>query len=174
MLFLRQNFSMRTLMNVSLFFVCFFSTQVLLNAQSQGQITDDMVVRQKEGMLFKAAKVNSPQQEVLDILGWGTPSFAVSNVADGSLESYTHTLRVTYSLQVGGNRTGYQVVFYGLNDKIPYAISQEGNLTSIFMPYQVHDQMKAKVEQALAARRKVQLKLNIMPSGLREATWVLN
>jgi hypothetical protein len=77
-------------------------------------------------------------------------------------------------LQINGGRAGFQVVFYGLNDKIPYAVAQEGNLTSVFMPYQVHEHLKGRIEQALAARRKVQLKINLLPSGLREATWVIN
>ena len=151
-----------------------FSLLVLSNGILQAQVTDEMIVRQKEGMLFKAAKVASPQQEAFDVVGLGLPSFTVSNMADGSFESYSHNLRITYPLQLGGGRTNFQLVFYGLNDKIPYAVAQEGNITSIYMPYSTHDHLKGKIEQTLSARRKVQLKINLMPSGLREATWIIN
>ncbi|MBU6176234.1 MAG: hypothetical protein KGO80_00525 [Bacteroidetes bacterium] len=163
--------------NVRKSFVVLFltiSVQTLFITKIQAQATDEMVVRQQERLLFKAAKVTSPQQEVLDVIGLGLPIFAVSNVADGSLESYSHILRVTYPLQIGGGRTGFQLIFYGLNDKIPYAVAQEGNITSVYVPYSVHDQLKGKIEQTLAARRKVQLKINLLPSGLREAIWVIN
>ena len=165
---------MRTLKNAIFFLALSFSTHSFLFAQSQSQMTDEMVVRQKEGMLFKASKLTSPQLEILEVVGLGMPSFTVSNMADGTQDSYSHSLRVTYSLQINGGRAGFQVVFYGLNDKIPYAVAQEGNLTSVFMPYQVHEHLKGRIEQALAARRKVQLKINLLPSGLREATWVIN
>jgi hypothetical protein len=163
--------------NVRKSFVVLFltiSVQTLFITKTQAQATDEMVVRQQERMLFKPARVASQQQEVLEVIGLGLPSFAVSNMADGSMESYSHNLRVTYPLQIGGGRTGFQLIFYGLNDKIPYAVAQEGNITSVYVPYSVHDQLKGKIEQTLAARKKVQLKINLLPSGLREAIWVIN
>jgi hypothetical protein len=149
-------------------------TQLFFTAKGHPQVTDDMVVRQQESRLFKAAKVTSPQQEVLDVTGLGLPSFKVSNIADGSLESYSHALRVIYQLQMGGGRTGFQLVFYGQSDKVPYAVAKEGNTTSIYVPYSAHDHLKGKIEQTLSGRRKVQVKINLLPSGLREATWMIN
>ncbi|MBM3414570.1 MAG: hypothetical protein FJY16_06510 [Bacteroidetes bacterium] len=148
--------------------------QLLSFGYSQAQQTADMLGRQQESLLFKAARVASPQQEVYEVVGLGLPSFTVSNIADGSFESYVHSLRVTYPLQLGGGRTGFQLIFYGLNDKIQYAVAQEGNSTSIYMPYALHDNLKGKIEQTLSARRKVQLKINLLPSGLREASWIIH
>jgi hypothetical protein len=37
----------------------------------------------------------------------------------------------------------------------------------------MHDYFKSKVDQALAARKKVQLKISLSTSGLREAVWSL-
>lgn len=170
-----QNFEKMTYKKSTYFILSLtLFTQLLFPSEGQAQITDDMVVRQQESRLFKAAKVTSPQQELLDVTGLGLPSFIVSNIADGSLESYSHTLRVIYPLQMGGGRTGFQLVFYGQSDKVPYAVAQEGNITSIYVPYSVHDHLKGKIEQTLSGRRKVQVKINLLPSGLREATWIIN
>ena len=131
-------------------------------------------LRRKETMLFKPVSPAEPTQDILEIVGFGLPSFSISNIADGTEESYAHHLRVSYPLQVAGGRTGYQVVFYGAGEKIPYSVVKEDASTLIYFPYQIHDQLKSRVEQALSARKKVQLKITIKPSGLREATWLIN
>ena len=79
---------MRTLKNAIFFLALTFSTDSFLFAQSQSQMTDEMVVRQKEGMLFKASKLTNPQLEILEVVGLGMPSFTVSNMADGTQDSY--------------------------------------------------------------------------------------
>ena len=151
-----------------------FLVQNLFISHGQSQLTNETFSLTKDEMLFKAARVSSPQQEVLDVVGLGLPIFSVSNIADGTSASFLHNLRIAYPLQIGGGRNGFQLIFYGINDKIPYAVAQEGDLTSVYLPYQVHEHLKGRIEQALAARRKVQLKINLLPSGLREATWLVN
>ena len=165
---------MSKIMSLFLLFISTLLVESHLLAQERPQLTNETNTLSKDGLFFKAVKITSPQQETFEVLSLGTPIFTVSNIADGSWESYSHNLRVAYPLQIGGGRTGFQLIFYGLNDKIPYAVAQEGNITSVYVPYSVHDQLKGKIEQTLAARKKVQLKINLLPSGLREAIWVIN
>ncbi|MFM1857136.1 MAG: hypothetical protein RLZ05_196 [Bacteroidota bacterium] len=128
---------------------------------------------QKGAQVFKHARLLEPQSETVEISGLGSPLFAASNLVDGTVESYNHKVRVTYSLQVTGGKGSYQLVFYMPNEKMPYSVNTENGVTTVYMPFQLHDYFKSKVEQNITARKKVQLKLNLSTSGLREAVWVL-
>ena len=97
----------------------------------------------------------------------------ISNIADGTEMSYYHQLRIAYPLSATNGKNNFQLVFYGENDKIPYAVNTDGTATIIYLPITIHEYFKAKLDQAFAARKKVQLKLNVLASGLREAVWVL-
>ena len=128
---------------------------------------------QKGTQVFKHARLLESQVETVEITGLGSPNFATSNMVDGTMESYNHKVRVTYTLQVTGGKGVYQLVFYMPNEKMPYSVNTENGITTIYMPLQLHDYFKSKVDQNLTARKKVQLRLNLSTSGLREAVWVL-
>jgi hypothetical protein len=131
-------------------------------------------VRRKEAMLFKPESPSVAIQETFDILGFGVPSFSISNQANGTEESYLHQLRVSYPLLISGGKSNVQIIFYGNGDKVPYSVVKEDAGAIVYFPLQVHDQLRTRVEQAISARRKVQLKINIKPSGFREAVWLIN
>ena len=154
----------------------FSFTPDLIHAQQKNDITDEMVARQarqNEELLFKPSRLATPVSEMLELVNLGSPSFSVSNLADGTLSSYQHSTRITYSIQVINGKGEYKLVFYGASEKIPYSVFTENGVTTIYMPFSMHDYFKSKVDQALTARKKVQLKLNLSTSGLREAVWVL-
>jgi hypothetical protein len=145
--------------------------------QAQETYADEQrqqLLRRKETMLFKPVSLAETVQEVIEVIGLGFPSFSISNYADGTEGSYAHQLRVSYPLQTVGGKTGFQIIFYGVGEKIPYSVVKEDGSTLIYFPFQVHDQLKSRIDQSLAARKKVQLKLLLKPSGLREATWTIN
>jgi len=145
--------------------------------QAQETYADEQrqqLLRRKEAMLFKPVSITETTQEVIEVIGLGSPSFSVSNNADGTEGSYAHQLRVSYPLQTVGGKNGYQIIFYGVGEKIPYSVVKEDGKTVVYFPFQIHDQLKSKIEQALNARKKVQLKLLLEPSGIREATWIIN
>ncbi|MFM7511506.1 MAG: hypothetical protein ACKO33_07030 [Bacteroidota bacterium] len=145
--------------------------------QAQETYADEQrqqLLRRKEAMLFKPVSITETTQEVIEVIGLGSPSFTVSNHADGTEGSYVHQLRVSYTLQTVGGKNGYQIIFYGVGEKIPYSVLKEDGSTFIYIPFQIHDQLKSRIEQSINARRKVQLKLLLKPSGVREATWIIN
>ncbi|MEY3589928.1 MAG: hypothetical protein RLZZ466_448 [Bacteroidota bacterium] len=161
----------------------FFSAMLLLSftssliyGQQKNELTDEMVMRQtrqNEELLFKPSRLATTVSETLELVNLGSPSFSVSNLADGTLSSYQHSTRVIYSIQVINGKGEYKLVFYGIGEKIPYSVITENGITTINMPFQLHDYFKSKVDQNLTARKKVQLKINLSTSGLREAVWVL-
>ena len=125
-----------------------------------------------EELLFKPSRVASSQVETIEVASISQPSFSVSNVADGTAASFHHSLRVTYSLQILNTKGSFQLVFFGENDRVPYSVNIENGNTIIYMPYLAHDYFKNKLDQALTARKKVQLKISLMTTGVREAIWV--
>jgi hypothetical protein len=148
----------------------------LCHAQQKNELTDEMVVRQmrhNEELIFKPSRLASSVNETFELTILGSPTFSVSNLADGTLSSYQHTTRLTYPLQLINGKGEYKLVFYGAGEKVPYSVFTENGITTIYMPFFIHDYFKSKVDQALAARKKVQLKISLSTSGLREAVWSL-
>lgn len=128
---------------------------------------------QKGAQVFKHARVLNDQTEILEVISMSAPTITASNLVDGTAASYNHKLRIAYTIQLAGGKGGYQLVFYGEDEKISYAVNAEGGATIIYMPLVIHEYFKSKMDQALTARKKVQLKINVLTSGLREAIWVL-
>jgi hypothetical protein len=125
----------------------------------------------KSNMAFKPLPLESAQSEQLDVTGWGAPSYVISNTASGLASSYEHSYRVSYPLTVAGNKSGYSLVFYGPNDKIPYSVEVENGKTTFYIPFSLHDNFKTKFEQAITLRKKVMVNLKLEVSGYREASW---
>lgn len=128
----------------------------------------------KANMAFKPNVIESPQSEVVEITGWTTPSYTISNFANGLASSYEHSYRVSYPLSVAGNKTGYTLVFYGPHDKVPYSVEVENGKTTFYIPFSLHDNFKAKFEQALTLRKKITVTLKMEVNGYREASWKFN
>ena len=123
----------------------------------------------------RAFKVENPGQDktdVFDITGIGGASFTASNTADGSANSYSHALRITLPLITSNKKENYQLVFYSQFEKIPFAVATEVGVTSIYFPASVYDDIRQKLEQAITARKKIQLKVTMKTNGFREGVLI--
>jgi hypothetical protein len=109
------------------------------------------------------------KSEQFDVIGFGAISISVSNTADGTPSSYIHNSRVTLPLVLAGAKANYQVVFYNNSDLVPYSVEKEGLVNSVFVPISLYDIVKTKLEQAVTAKKKVQLKVSSKKDGFREA-----
>lgn len=158
---------------ISILILVFVFVHTLLNAQAV-EFEDakfQAIKLNKANMAFKPIIIESSQTEQIEITGWGAPSYTVSNVASGLTSSYEHSYRVAYPLTVTGNKAGYSLVFYGPHDKIPYSVEVENGKTTLYIPFSLHDNFKAKFEQALTLRKKVTVALKLEVNGYREASW---
>jgi hypothetical protein len=70
---------------------------------------------------------------------------------------------------IAANKGVFQIVFYNNSDLVPYSIEKEGLVNSVFIPVSFFDIVRAKLEQAVAAKKKVQLKVSSKKDGYREA-----
>ncbi|MFM8805882.1 MAG: hypothetical protein ACKOD1_00810 [Sphingomonadales bacterium] len=124
---------------------------------------------QRDNLVFKAVRSGVDNIEMIEVIGLGTASFKVSNMADGTYGSYEHSLRVAYPLVLTGGKTGYVLCFYGAAEKIPYAVETKSGITTIYFPISTHDVIKARIEQTIAIKKKIVFKLSQLADGYREA-----
>jgi len=161
---------------ISFWLVALVFVNTLLNAQAV-EFEDAKFQANKlnkSNMAFKPNVIESPQSEQVEITGWGAPSYTISNVASGLASSYEHSYRVSYPLSVVGNKSGYTLVFYGPYDKVPYSVEVENGKTTFYIPFSLHDNFKAKFDQAITLRKKVTVTLKMEVNGYREASWKFN
>lgn len=147
---------------------------VVFASQAHGQqVEQDPNVIPGKGALgkrvFKTAPPEADKTENFDIKSIGTVSFATSNTADGTVNSYQHALRITLSLVMADPKAGnYQLVFYSEGENLPQAVSRDAGTVSIYYPAAVYTEIKEKLEQALLARKKVTIKVTEKTTGFRE------
>lgn len=145
-----------------------FSTQV--SAQQFEQ--DPNVIQGKATAgkrLFKTEAPTADKTENFDVKAIGSVSFAASNTADGSSNSYKHSLRITMSLIMADPKAGnYALVFYTPGESIPLSVEKTAGQVTIYYPASVYSDIKEKLEQALLARRKVTIKVTEKTTGFRE------
>lgn len=145
-----------------------FSTQV--SAQQFEQ--DPNVIQGKATAgkrLFKTEAPTADKTENFDVKAIGSVSFAASNTADGSSNSYKHSLRITMSLIMSDPKAGnYALVFYTPGESIPLSVEKTAGQVTIYYPASVYSDIKEKLEQALLARRKVTIKVTEKTTGFRE------
>lgn len=145
-----------------------FSTQV--SAQQFEQ--DPNVIQGKATAgkrLFKTEAPTADKTENFDVKAIGSVTFAASNTADGSSNSYKHSLRITMSLIMADPKAGnYALVFYTPGESIPLSVEKTAGQVTIYYPASVYSDIKEKLEQALLARRKVTIKVTEKTTGFRE------
>lgn len=133
---------------------------------------DPNVIQSKAAMgkrLFKAEPPAADKTENFDVKAIGAVSFAASNTADGSANSYKHSLRITMGLVMADPKAGnYQLVFYTPGESIPLAVEKTAGEVTIYYPVTVYADIKEKLEQALLARKKVTIKVSEKTTGFRE------
>jgi hypothetical protein len=121
---------------------------------------------------FKAQNPAQDKTDVITVTAINGAVFSTSNTADGTSGSYKHNLRITLSLQTNVKTSGYQLVFYSNNEDMPYAAATDNNVVTVYFPISVYESVKEKLDQALAARKSVQLKVTQKTNGYREGTLV--
>jgi len=165
----KHPFFMKSLL--SLFSFLLFCA-VPLWSPSQQPVAEDIRTEKaasRGSMVFKPVRSGVENSETIEIVGLGTPSFKVANMADGTYGSYEHSLRVSYPLVLSGGKTGYVLCFYGTTEKIPYAVETKGSTTTLFFPFSTHDLIKGRIEQTIATKKKIAVKLTQQADGYREA-----
>ena len=122
---------------------------------------------------FKAAQPSADKFDSWDVTALGQTTYSATNVMDGSVNSFQHTLRVVVGLTTPAFKTGTcQLVFYGTDEKIQQAAALENGVVSIYFPLAVYESMRSRIEQALTARKKVQVKMTQKTNGFREGVLV--
>ncbi|MFN4893210.1 MAG: hypothetical protein ACK5G0_05540 [Bacteroidota bacterium] len=123
--------------------------------------------------VFKAAQPTEDKVELIDVVGLGQTTYTASNVMDGSVKSFEHSMRILVALNMGGNKPGAcQLVFYSAAEKIQQAASAENGTVSIYYPISVYESLRSRLEQALIARKKVQVKVTLKTTGFREGVLI--
>lgn len=123
--------------------------------------------------LFKARQPQEDKVETIDVSGLGQTTYTVSNMVDGSVKSYDHALRIVVSLNtLGGKTSSCQLVFYSAADKIQQAATFDNGQISIYYPVSVYESIRVRLEQALTARKKVQIKVTQKTTGYREGVLI--
>ncbi len=126
----------------------------------------------------RAFKVyNNPAQDKIDqfeIHSVGGTTFTTSNIADGTTNSYKHSQQIIVSLvpNKAGNTT-FQLNFYTPTENVQQAATYTENTLHIYYPVAMYEAIRTKLEQALAAKKKVIVKVIQKPNGFREGTLIL-
>ncbi len=145
-----------------------FFTPVLAQQSEQ----DPNVIQNRTTLgkrVFKTENPAADKTDNFDVRSIGAISFAASNTADGSANSYKHALRITMNLVMADPKAGnYQLVFYSEGENVPLAVSREAGAVSIYYPASIYTDLKEKLEQALQARKKVTIKVTEKTTGFRE------
>jgi hypothetical protein len=121
---------------------------------------------------FKAQNPSQDKTDILTVTGVDGAVFTTSNTADGTPNSYNHNLRITVSLVTNVKSSRYQLVFYSSGEDMPYAAATDNNVVSVYFPVSAYESIKQKLDQSLAARKTVQLKVTQKTDGYREGTLV--
>jgi hypothetical protein len=124
---------------------------------------------------FKPVQPTQDKTDLFEIQSIGGTTFTASNTSDGSANSFKHSLQVVMTL-VPVNKTGitsFQLNFYSENDNIQQAATFTDGVLNIYYPVAVYEDIRIKLEQALAARKKVTVKVTQKTNGYREGVLVL-
>lgn len=148
---------------------------LLASAQKSEEATDAM--RSLDGdakkAIFKARQPAEDKTETIEVTGLGQTTHFVSNMSDGTTNSFRHTVRLVAALQTPAFKGGtVQLVFYSPEDRVRQAAENENGVISIYYPLAVYESLRGRLEQALQARKRVQLKVTMKTDGYREGVLV--
>ena len=120
---------------------------------------------------------NNPTQDKtdqFDIQGLGGTTFTSSNIIDGTANSYKHSLQIVVALTPVNKteKSDFQLIFYSPNDNIQQAAIYKDGRLNIYYPVGVYEDIKSKLEQAFAARKKVSVRVIQKTNGYREGTLI--
>jgi hypothetical protein len=144
--------------------------------QQTETVTDEMFSNGQGGFrkpAFKARQPTEDKSEIYDVTGIGQTTYLASNTMDGTIASYEHSIRIQVGLTTPAAKgMNCQLIFYGPNEKVQQAVSSDNGAVSIYYPIAVYESMRSRLEQALAARKKIQVKVALKTNGYREGVLV--
>jgi len=152
-------------------FVLFFSPAFLAaqNNNPGGTVYETENKNRKEGrVVFAPQHPAEDKTDVVEVTGLGKAAFIVSNVADGTPESYRHSQQIIIPLLTTEKSKNYQLVFYGENDKIPYAVELKDGAVNIYYPNSLYSDIKQKLDETFLKGGKVRLKVVRNTNGFSE------
>lgn len=123
------------------------------------------------GVIFRTKLPEADKTEIFEIVGIKGSTFSVSNTADGTANSYKHSKQVTIEL-TASNNSSYFLVFYSPEENIPYTFSPGKGVNNLYYPLALYDAMRQKLEQSLAAKKKIQLQMIQKTDGFREVSLI--
>jgi hypothetical protein len=142
-----------------------FAQREDVDMNATGVLTDASLQKRA----FKVAQPTEDRAELIDVVGIGQTTYTASNVMDGTVKSFEHSMRILVTLNTGGSKpVACQLVFHSAAEKIQQAASAEKGTVSIYYPLSVYESMRSRLEQALAVRKKVQVKVTLKTTGFRE------
>ncbi|MEO7983203.1 MAG: hypothetical protein ABI688_03875 [Bacteroidota bacterium] len=145
-----------------------------LNVSAQEPEVSGSRTRPSGQQVFKIH--NNPKQDKtdqFDIQGLGGTTFTASNTVDGSVNSYKHSLQIVLTLIPSKGGNNFQLNFYSPGDNIQQAASYTDGTLNIYYPVAVYEDIRTKLEQALATKKKVIVKVIQKTNGYREGTLIL-
>jgi len=146
-----------------------FAQKSEVDMNAPGVITDAALLKRA----FKAQQTTEDRTEAWDVSALGQTTYTASNVMDGSINSFHHSLRIVVGLTTPAYKNGsYQLVFYGSDEKIQQAAAVENGVVSIYYPLAAYEALRNRLEQALTLRKKVQVKITQKTNGYREGVLV--
>lgn len=130
--------------------------------------------QQKQQDALNSRNKTEDKLETLDITGLGGSVFTTMNYPDVGVQTSNAVLKITLSVLTGPTKSaGYQLVFSPETEKTPFAVETKSGVTSVYFPLNTFEILNHKLEQAIAQKKKVQLKITQNPNGYREAVLVL-
>jgi len=119
---------------------------------------------------------NAPTKDVteqFEISGIGTTTFQASNIADGTINSYKHNMQIKMTLiPVKTGNNNFQLIFYQEYEHIQQAATYADGVLNIYYPIAMYEGIKQKLDQYLAAKKKVFVKVVQLTNGYREGTLI--
>lgn len=154
--------------------VCLIAVTVTSIQAQQGNTDRQSGASAQQEKLQLALKSKPPvadKTDLFEVTGIKRSIFTVSNTADGTLESYKHTKRITMELSATNNNS-YEVVFYSSEEKVPLVIATSTGKPVIYYPIEMYESIRQKLEQSFAARKKIQLQVVEKTTGFREVSLI--
>jgi hypothetical protein len=158
-----------SLLSATLFTTFLFSQAVETNNVEVNKTLLTGKTQQKQIEALNNRNKNDDKLNMIEITGVGGSVFSTMNYPDISTKISTPSLKITLLLLTGVNKAGgYQLVFSPESERTAYAVETQTGITSIFFPMHTFEIINQKLDQYIASKKKVQLKITQNPNGFRE------
>ncbi len=155
-------------MKKKLFFT--FCTVCLVSAFAMAQ--NESLAGSTSKAMYKAQNPAQDKTDIFEVTGTGGATFTTTNISDGTSSSYKHSLRIILALITKDNKGHVNLVFYTEGDNMPYAAASENGALNVYYPRSMYESIKEKLDQWIAAKKKIQIKVIQKTDGYREGTLI--